>query len=97
MVKIIHAPSGEVIVNLCEPSLLGKVFREKDINLHVNKEFYEGEIMEEDEAFSYVEQATVASFVGKTVVEQAARRGFINRDTVLVVEGVPFAQMLNGF
>lgn len=82
-------------VNICEKELLGKEFRDGKVILSVNKEFYDGDEVDLEYAFSLVNEATVVSIVGNSLVEEAIRRGLVHKDSVLEVKGVKFAQIYN--
>lgn len=82
-------------VNICERELLGKEFKDNGTILHVNREFYEGEEVDLEYAFSLVNEATVVSLVGNRIVEEAIKRGLVHKDSVLEVKGVKFAQIYN--
>ncbi|BCU69016.1 DUF424 domain-containing protein [Stygiolobus caldivivus] len=86
---------GYVFVNVCEPDLLGKVFKKGDISLAVNREFYAGEEVSLDFAFTLFEEANVVSLVGREIVDEAIKRGYVAKDGVLEIEGVKFAQVYN--
>lgn len=94
LLKIIRV-NGETLVNICEKDLLGMSFRENGVNLVVNSDFYGGEEVSIDYAFSYVNEATAVSLVGNSVVEEAIRRSLVDEDAVLIVQGVMFAQIYN--
>lgn len=87
--------NGYVFVNICEPELLGKKFKEGEINLEVNREFYEGQEVSLDYAFSFIDEASVVSMVGNKIVEEAIKRGLIKEEGVITVQGVKFAQLYN--
>lgn len=82
-------------VNVCEKELLGKEFRDDRAVLNINKEFYDGEEVDLEYAFSLFNEATVVSIVGNTIVEEAIKRGYVHKDSVLEVKGVKFAQVYN--
>ncbi|BFH73583.1 DUF424 family protein [Sulfurisphaera javensis] len=86
---------GYVFVNICELELLGKTFKEGDINLVINKEFYEGQEVSIDYAFSLLNEASVVSMVGNKVVDEALKRGLIKEEGVISVQGIKFAQIYN--
>lgn len=94
LVKIVEG-QGQVFVNICEKELLGKVLSDGKVRLVINKEFYEGNEMNIDQAFELIESATMASLVGNTIVREAIRRGYVHPDAVLMVENVSFAQVFN--
>lgn len=86
---------GYVFINICEPELIGKTFREGDIRLVVDKEFYYGQEVSIDYAFSLLNEASVVNLVGNKVVEEAIKRGLIKEEGVISVQGVKFAQIYN--
>jgi Uncharacterized conserved protein len=43
-------------VNVCEPELLGKIFKKGDISLEINKEFYAGEEVSLDYVFTLFDE-----------------------------------------
>ena len=89
----VHRSGRELLVAACDSELLGRTFREGKLRLHVHAEFYEGDRVEEDILVNRLEMATVANLVGKRVVAIAIRHGMVNPDCVLVIDGVPHAQM----
>ncbi len=86
---------GYVFVNVCEPELLGKMFKKGDISLEINKEFYAGEEVSLDYVFTLFDEANVVSLVGKEIVDEAIKRGYVAKEGVLEIEGVKFAQVYN--
>ena len=89
----VHRQGSETLVAACDCELLGRTFREGKLRLHVSKGFYEGDAVEEDLLVNRLEMATVANLVGRTAVDIAIRHGFVNPEFVLVIDGVPHAQM----
>ncbi|AWR98834.1 DUF424 domain-containing protein [Metallosphaera hakonensis] len=86
---------GHVFVNICQKEHLGKVYKENKAVLNVNNEFYGGDEVDVDYALGLVDEATVVSIVGETIIEEAIKRGLVHRDSVLTVSGVKFAQIYN--
>jgi len=86
---------GYVFVNICEPELIGKTFREGEIRLTVDREFYEGQEVHIDYAFSLLNEANVVSIIGSKIVDEAIKRGLIKEEGVISVQGVKFAQIYN--
>ncbi|ARM75138.1 DUF424 domain-containing protein [Acidianus manzaensis] len=82
-------------VNLCEKELLGKEFKDDKAILSINKEFYGGEEVDLEYAFTLFNEATVVSIVGNNIVDEAIKRGYVHKNSVLEVKGVKFAQVYN--
>ncbi|EZQ11079.1 MULTISPECIES: DUF424 domain-containing protein [Acidianus] len=94
VLNVIRADSN-VLVNVCQKDLLGKEFRDERAILTINHEFYGGEEVDLEYAFSLFDEATVVSLVGNGVVDEAIRRGYVHKNGVLEVQGVKFAQIYN--
>lgn len=83
-----------LLVSICDKDILGKVFREGDIILNVNKDFYGGDEVNIEIAIEYLRNAAIANIVGKNVVNAAIKAGIIHKDSVLIVNGIPHAQLV---
>ena len=89
----VHRSGRELLVAACDSDLLGKTFREGKLRIHVSEEFYEGDLVEEDIFVNRLEMATVANLVGKRTVDVAVLHGLVDPECVLIIDGVPHAQM----
>jgi hypothetical protein len=94
LLRIIKS-SPYIFINICEKKFLGKVFKQGNIVIDVNNEFYDGEEVSIDYAFSLVDEATIVNIVGDEIVEEAIRRGIVHRDSVIKIGEVKFAQLYN--
>jgi len=93
----IHRAQGEMLVAMCDRDVLGKTFREGEFNLKVNEGFYKGTLIGIDDCEPFLKEATIANLVGKDCVSKAISLGLVERDKVIVVAGVPHAQMVKFF
>ena len=84
----------EVLVALCDPELIGKRLREGEVEFYVNPRFYGGELIEEEKVKEHLGNATIANIIGKKSVELAMRLGFIDGENVMMIKGIPHAQMV---
>ncbi|MDH3366102.1 MAG: DUF424 family protein [Thermoplasmata archaeon] len=89
----VHKRGKELLVAACDGDLIGKTFRDGKMRLHVSKDFYDGEPVDEEILVNRLEMATVANLVGKMTVEIAIRNGFVDSECVIVIDGIPHAQM----
>ncbi len=96
-VKVQEAPGdrGEVreVVGVCDKELLGAVLEDGGVKLIVNKEFFGGFEASVEEALEYVRNAFTAMMVGERIVKAAIKEGLIHGEAVMVVKGVPYAQL----
>ena len=93
----VYRTQGEVLLAACDEELLGKTFREGEIKLEVKERFYKGELVEEDALESLLADATIANLTGEHCVSKAVELGYIDRNRVLYVDGIPHAQMARLF
>ncbi|OYT37827.1 MAG: hypothetical protein B6U89_06780 [Desulfurococcales archaeon ex4484_58] len=91
-----HTSGGEVVLAICDYSLLGKkiVDREKNITLYIDPNFYKGEVMSIKQALELLKKATNANLIGNNIVEAAIREGYVLREAVIEVGGVLHAQLM---
>ncbi len=89
----VHSKGEELLVAASDSDILGKTFRSEGLKIHVSREFYEGETVDEEVFLSRLEMATVANLVGERAVGAAVERGFVDPECVIVIGGVPHAQM----
>ncbi len=90
----VHRRGADVLIAACDGDLLGRTLKEGELRLEVSEEFYGGDRGEEDMLINRLSAATVANLVGQEVCRIAAENDFIDRDCVVIIEGVPHAQMV---
>ncbi len=93
----IHRTQGETLVAVCDRDALGKKFKEGEFSLRVSEGFYKGTLIGIDDCEPFLKEATIANFVGKESVSKAISLGLVERENVMVVAGVPHAQMVRIF
>ena len=89
----VHTSGREVLVAACDHDILGKTFRSDKLRLHVSREFYEGQVCDEEVFIERLQMATIANLVGERTVAAAVRCGAIDPERVLLIGGAPHAQM----
>ena len=89
----VHTSGKEVLVAACDEDLLGQTYRSDKLKIYVSRDFYEGQICDEAALVSRLDMATIANLVGKRTVEAAVKHGIVDDDCVIVIGGVPHAQM----
>jgi uncharacterized protein len=90
----VHVQGPNRLVAACDGDILGCTFKGKEARLEVSKAFYFEEMVDAETLIRFLRTATMANLVGKNVVHLALEAGFIDKGRVLVVEGVPHAQLL---
>jgi len=88
----VHTRGGEVLVAACDAELIGRTLKEGQLRLHVSS-FYDGDVVDEGTFVRQLKMATIGNLVGRATVDAAKRAGLIGNDGVLLIEGVPHAQL----
>jgi len=83
-----------VFVTVVDEELLGKEFKEGNIVLDIDENFFKGELLDEELALSRMEVATSLYVIGERAVKLAIEARMIHPEAVKRVKGVPYAQML---
>ena len=86
------------IVAVCDKELVGKKFEQGKLQLDVNDHFYGGKELDDKEAIDFLKDELTEdacfNFVGKKSIELGAKAGVIDKNRVLIVQGVPHALAL---
>ncbi len=85
---------GEVLVAVCDASIVGRTFREGDLKIEVKEEFYGGKEAGEEEVRQALQQATIANITGEKAVRFAIEIGVIDEGNVLKIGECLHAQMV---
>ncbi len=96
-VKVMEVDEGGVfkrVVGMCDESLLGGVFREGDLVLEVNEEFFGGDLLDLDEALQIAETSENVTAVGEIIVGKLIEAGLAHPQAILRIAGVPFVILL---
>jgi len=81
---------GNTLVNICDLELLGRTVAEGKLKMHISKDFYLGEMVDENEALSLIRRCTVVNLVGERSVSLAVDNNIGARQAIREIENVPF-------
>jgi len=84
----------ETLIAVCDSDILGAKFKEGHLCIEVSPDFFGEEKATGSEVEMALLQATMANFVGCKAVEHAIRLGYVERENVLSIDGVLYAQMV---
>jgi hypothetical protein len=90
----IHQHEAETLIAVCDCDILGKKFTQGRLKIEVIADFFAGEKASCSEVEAALKAATMANFVGCKSVEHAISLGYVERDCILSIDGVPYAQMV---
>ena len=89
-----HYSDQILIVAVCDRDLIGRCFRENNLQIEVHRDFYGGEPATSDTIASALADANVANIVGGRSIRCAIASGFIDPKKIITIDGVPPAQMV---
>lgn len=91
----VHRSGGETIVAVCDEELLGRELREGKLRIHISREFYGGVLVDVDEVYAYIRNATMANVFGDEAVNALAKRYPALMDAAVRLGGVLHVQIFN--
>jgi len=83
----------ELVFAACDKELVGKKIR-KNPEFEVKKEFYSDKECDEEKAAHLLEDCTIANLIGEEIVKLALKKSFITKENVILIEGIPHAQIV---
>lgn len=89
----VYRQGRETLVAAADTSVVGRSLREGKLALSVSEAFYGTEVVTEEVLVMQLRACTVGNLVGETAVGIAVKHGFVDPSCVLVIEGVPHAQI----
>jgi len=89
-----YSVNQEILVAVCDSELIGHSFREGELHLSVNEDFFKGRPADEHEVKMALEDATIANLVGEQSVACGIDSGIIDKHCVITIDGIPHAQMV---
>jgi len=84
----------KLIVAVCDVNIIGKKFKEGKLVLRLDESFYKGEHVCETEVKEALSNANIANISGEKSIACAVDCGCIDPDTVIFIDGIPHAQMV---
>ncbi len=86
------ASGGDAVVAACDAELAGKVLEDAKARLSVSKLFYCDRMCDERELIEVMRSSTIMNLAGNRCVTVAVENGMVDKESVLVIDGVMHAQ-----
>lgn len=80
------------VLAACDEELLGKKFIEKEVELHINENFYKGELVSEEDLSKLLDEMENINLVGENAIKVAKQKSLVV--DVKKIDGVPFTMIL---
>jgi len=84
----------EVLVAACDQDLMGRKFAEGNLQLEVDSSFFGDQTACPSDLEAALREATMANFVGERTVKCAISLNYVDKENILLIEGIPCAQMV---
>lgn len=91
IVKVHNTPNGRMLA-ICDSDLLGKVFDEGDLQLNLSSQFYQGQEKAAPEIEMLLKDCYMVNVVGKEAVSFLVELEMVDKDNILTIAGIPYAQ-----
>jgi len=91
--KVHRTPDGGEIVAVCDRELLNTTLRHRDVEVHISETFYGTTPADEERVKAALSTAANANLFGHRTVGIAIECGAVDRGCVVLVGGVPHAQV----
>jgi len=88
-----YSVKGEFLVAICDEPLIGKQIGKK-LKIIVSKDFYKGELVDEEKVLDFMGKSTICNLLGKEIVKIALEKKFITKENIMFIDGVPHAQFI---
>lgn len=94
IVKVHKTQEGKKIVAVCDEELIGKKLKEKNIQLDLSSEFYNGEKKSEKNILQLLDGAYIVNLVGKKAVNLGKKAGIVLESDAIYVQKIPPIQAI---
>jgi hypothetical protein len=85
----------DLILAICDKELIDKRIKTKKLDIKISKQFYGEKIIEDEEtAVRMMKRCTIANLIGKRIVALAEKHGFITKENIISIGGIPHAQFV---
>jgi hypothetical protein len=81
---------NSALVNVCDAELVGRTLSEGKLKMHISKDFFGGELVEEDEVVKIIRDSAILSLAGVRSVNVALANKLGSPQAVREIQGVPF-------
>ncbi len=86
----------EIVVALCDEDILDKImeFKKTGAKIKISKYFYGDHLVDESIVLKLMDRATIGNLFGKDIVGLAEKHGFISKENIINIDGIPHAQFV---
>ncbi|AFU60367.1 putative protein of unknown function DUF424 [Candidatus Nitrososphaera gargensis Ga9.2] len=78
------------MVDICDLDLIGSKLEQNGLVINLTKEYYQQQVIEQQEAQELLQKCDIANLVGDRIVKQALEMRLAKEISVKRIAGVPF-------
>ena len=83
------------MVNMCDAELIGKDIIDSEIKIHISESYYGKQLVDKDQAISFLKSASILNLVGKDTISLAIDLGIGSESGVKIISNTPFLIIFN--
>lgn len=84
----------DIVVAICDQDLMDKELKFRNMKVKVAKNFYGERLVNENVALKLMNNSRIGNLMGEKIVELAEKNGFITKENIISINGVPHAQFV---
>jgi hypothetical protein len=81
---------GSMMVNICDKELVGAKVADGNLEVNITKDYFEQQVLGEEEVTALLKTCSVANLVGKRIVNKAVEMKLASSISVRNISDVPF-------
>ena len=90
----IHRRNDIDTVACCDEDLLNKVFKEGNLRIEINSNFFGGDLLNIEQAMEILKEASYFNIVGENITNEAITLKLLPKDGVRRINNIPMAMKM---
>lgn len=78
------------MINICDLNLIGKEINQGDFSISISKDYFYSEEITKEDAIKVLKSSSIINLVGKDIVDLALTLNLAKKNSVKIIENVPF-------
>lgn len=87
----IHRRNGIETIACCDELLIDQIFKEGNLQIEINSQFFGDTLLEIEEAIELLKSASNFNIVGENITQQAITQKILPKEGVRKINGIPMA------
>jgi hypothetical protein len=78
------------IINICDLNLIGREIKQEDFLINISKDYFYNEEITKEDAIKILNSSSIINMVGKDIVDLALSLNLAKKNSVKIIENIPF-------